>query len=110
MKIRAIIMKDGTVYTEGIVPADLADLVVEADEMPIPAVEEITFCGPGVNLYNKARQNSVPAYKVSIVGSDIRRLVFESEVKEVQVDIESHKKKKDDEKVIPDLPVKAQSD
>ena len=108
MKIKAIIMKDGTSYTVGIVPADLEGLVLPEDEMLIPMVEEIGFCGPGKDLYNKGRQNSVPSYKVSIVGSDVRRLVAESEVKEVQVDIESHKKKKDD-KVIPDLPENEQA-
>lgn len=102
MKIVTIIRKDSTVFTVGIVPADLEDLVPEGDELPVPRVEEITFCGPGKDLYNKGRQNSVPAYLVKTVDSDVRRLVPESEVKEVQIDIEGHKKEKS-EKIIPDL-------
>jgi hypothetical protein len=102
MKIVAIIKKDGTSYTVGIMPADLGDLVLPEDEASFAIVEEITFCGDGKDLYNKGRQNSLPAYLVKIATSDIRRLIPESEIKEIHADIESHKKS--EKKVIPELP------
>lgn len=104
MKIKAIIKKDGAAYTVGIVPADLEGLVPDDHpEIPIPVVEQIEFCGSGPGLYNKGRQNSLASYKVRIAGSDIRRIVPESEVAEIHADVESHKKERN-EKVVPELP------
>jgi len=103
MKIVSIIKNDHNSYTVGVVPTDLEGLVPDDHgTIPVPLVEEISFCGPGKDLYNKGRQNSVPAYLVKIAGSDVRRLVPESEVGEIHADIESHKKEKV-EKVIPEL-------
>jgi hypothetical protein len=102
MKIVAIIKKDGTSYTVGIMPADLEGIIVPEDEAAFPTVEEITFCAKGKDLYNKGRQNSLPAYLVKIATSDIRRLVPESEIKEIHADIESHKKSEG--KFIAELP------
>jgi hypothetical protein len=101
MKIVAIIMKDDTNYTVGVTPLDLEGMV-DADDVDA-RVSAIDYHRKG-NLYNGGFQTGRPGYSVKIADSDIRRLVPEEEVKEIQVDIESHKKKKKDgEKVIPEL-------
>jgi hypothetical protein len=106
MKVAAIFMIDGTGYIVGNTPADLVDIAGDDIDARVTAID---FHRTG-NYYNKGFQTGRPGYSVKINNTDIRRLIPEEQVKQIYVDIEKAKSKKDDGAVIPDLPDSEQKD
>jgi hypothetical protein len=102
MSILRILKKDGTVYSVGECPADLAVEAENAEQVAQHTVKRIVFKRPG-NLFNSGYSNSEPAYVIHIDDSPIVRVVQESAVSEFHFDT-TKKEKNDGQVIIPELP------
>lgn len=98
MKVVAIIMKDDTDYTVGVIPADIEAAATGIDGFD-GRVSKINFHREGA-YYNRGFQTGEPGYSVIIADSTIERLIPLREVKRIHVD---NPPKEKEEKVIPEL-------